>query len=676
MSASTTLAAVLLCALAAAPAGAVETPSSEITSPTDPLFVFGDNGLVTPEKYEVAGKVNGGGTWDVRCYSGTTGWVLVAEAVKVDGEGRFGFASSVIPGSPCVLRAVPHSENTPRPPGEAGPFTGPRLAGGEVYGEEALNEAEERTGTFTEFTFMASELRGYAEILPAGQCGLNSSGLYDRQLTRSPGLFECAGTLSWANETLGGTSTRSDIEVDGHQGYDSYGAVEVGVLTGGPPKKPPTATITAKPSLDGTTLTEESPIGLCANPDEYPPTKTSCASFTASGVKLTRTWQVQSEGRVIALTDTWSSSDGKPHKLDLRYDHQLASNTKSPAASGTAEFPGEAAFSAPKKRDTHVMPAGGAIFYKVNGETPEVGNGADPIGAIIADRAPTAAATVFRGSSEVTTGITVPYTGEATASAPYTLRMAFVQEYALPEARALARSMLSAWRPSVSIASPADGAGTEAASILVTGTASDSEGLSSLTVAGIPVEVAKDGSWSVSVPLALGDNTIQALATNVAGLTRSASIAVGRAAPPAEEGGAGGGRGAGAGGAGASGRPAPALLALAFVNPGSSAAGITLALECAGPAGASCAFSVAAVTTERLQGSTVRSLSARTRRVTVASARVTLASGGRTTVRLQLTATGRALLAKFHRLPVRVTARSGALTLLSKAITLTAPRQH
>jgi hypothetical protein len=80
--------------------------------------------------------------------------------------------------------------------------------------------------------------------------------------------------------------------------------------------------------------------------------------------------------------------------------------------------------------------------------------------------------------------------------------------------------------PVLGITSPANGATTVAPAVTLAGTTSAGSGITSLTVAGQTVPVASDGSWSTTVPLNPGANTITALATDGAGATRQAQVTV------------------------------------------------------------------------------------------------------------------------------------------------------
>lgn len=79
--------------------------------------------------------------------------------------------------------------------------------------------------------------------------------------------------------------------------------------------------------------------------------------------------------------------------------------------------------------------------------------------------------------------------------------------------------------PQVSITSPADSSETSEPSILVTGSASDETELASVTVNGVAA-VISGGTFSATISLNEGVNTLTAVATDAAGNTASSSIAV------------------------------------------------------------------------------------------------------------------------------------------------------
>lgn len=88
--------------------------------------------------------------------------------------------------------------------------------------------------------------------------------------------------------------------------------------------------------------------------------------------------------------------------------------------------------------------------------------------------------------------------------------------------------------PTLAVASPEDGAVTNASSAHVAGSAADGVGLDRVTVAGSPVPVSL-GTFAVDVPLAEGANSIEVRARDLAGNERALAIDVERFSLPTVE---------------------------------------------------------------------------------------------------------------------------------------------
>jgi len=80
-------------------------------------------------------------------------------------------------------------------------------------------------------------------------------------------------------------------------------------------------------------------------------------------------------------------------------------------------------------------------------------------------------------------------------------------------------------QPHVAITSPSNGATETASPITVTGTVSDTVSIAGVTVNGAPATVS-NGTWTATVGLTTGQNTITAKATDGAGVVGSASVTV------------------------------------------------------------------------------------------------------------------------------------------------------
>jgi hypothetical protein len=99
--------------------------------------------------------------------------------------------------------------------------------------------------------------------------------------------------------------------------------------------------------------------------------------------------------------------------------------------------------------------------------------------------------------------------------------------YSLGDVKALALAAQDQFQGlSIVIGSPATGSTVSTPTVPVSGMTSAGAGITSLIVGGQPVPVAPDGSWTAQVPLSPGANTIAAVATDAAGATTQAQLAV------------------------------------------------------------------------------------------------------------------------------------------------------
>jgi hypothetical protein len=362
---------------------------------------------------------------------------------------------------------------------------------------------------------------------------------------------------------------------------------------------------------------------------------------------------------VASMTDTWVSTDGAAHAVNARYYTEMASVS----SGGAYEFAGESAFGAITKGETKTPPTGAnVILYKTSAAVSEIGNGENPQGAIVYDSAPSEPIAVTSSSAGFSnSGFEDPYQRSIPAGGSMTLRMSFVQAFGLPEVRTLAASALASYNPTVVITSPANATVVATPAVTVTGTASDSGALSSLTVNGAAVAVGAGGAWSTSVALKPGANTITATATDQAGLSSSGVITVTYT------------------------KPKPPAATASQVGGASGAKGeVTLTLACHGTAGTSCKIHETLTTIEKLRhGHLVAVAAAKThsKQVTIASLTVVIQAGEQIKVSLKLNATGRKLLARFGKLPAHLTAilegEGGHHTIVAQNLTIRPkPKKH
>jgi Glucodextranase, domain B len=656
-----------------------EVESSQITSPTDPTNLLYDQTVETSESVvmTVAGTTTGEGEVDIRCYymgqEKSEGSKLIAEKVKPLGH-AFSVnvkAEKIYTFAPCVLRAVPAGDTNPQPPSlTSDPFKGPRIAAS--YFDVFTNELNTLG---YDYELETNSLSGFLEIESVGDCGLDYSHLEaPATLEESASLFDCNAALYQEDDPPSGPATRSELQIDGANAYspatanyvnqrinsELEGKKESKVIIPGAPQ------VTVTKSFDLATGTgtahEVDPIVRCEPQSTVPPTATSCTSFAPTGVELERTWQTSDGNLVAAMTDNWRSTNGAAHALNALYDQETVDDSK---AGGAYEFPGEGKFAPVTKGQLVTLPAGAnAIYYKENATTPDSGDGAHPQGAIVYDTPPANGGPlgVYRSTAagQGYNGFEMPYQGTIPASGSYTLRMTFVQAYALAEVQALTAAAISGYAPALTIATPASGSTVSSPSLTISGTATDTGVLSSLTVAGQAVSVGTGGAWSTSVTLSPGMQTITAVATDQAGLSTTRSISV-TYTPPAP----------------------PAAKAAQIGSASGSGEKVKFTVACSGPAGTSCELQSLLSTVEKTRGGKLIAVSAKhakthTKQLTVGSAKSTIAAGHRATIVIALSNTGKRLLTKFKRLPVHlsvVLVSSGRRsTIIAQNLTLKPPR--
>jgi hypothetical protein len=629
-------------------------PYSEITTPSGTTFPFVDSTIESGGTITIAGNADLTEV-EIRCYYGPGiseyGEVTpYKEPIAVSG-GTFSTiveANKLYKGR-CVLRAVPVEY---KEAGEPSSFSGPTI----VPSSFSLSHN-------TEFYAVSSTLAGSIELAPAGEYSLESN-LYSA-------ITKNLRTGFWGEADLGAFAENegktSRVVVDGQNAYLPTGPKEIESTLSGEAKTtvevkgglPTTVTKSFNPSTHQLTVHEEDPLAKCAGSNEFPPTYAGkgCESVVGVGVTLDRTWETSEEDHVVTLVESWHSTDGATHTVSVRSLNELLNAEKENAA---FEFPGATSFTVTHTGEAKTVPAGpGAIYYKSSTTTPEEGDDINPILAIVYDTAPSGAIQIQRGSNEPHENqFDFPYQLTIPAGGSRTLRTTYVQGFGVAEVQKRAAEAQARYAPSVAITSPATGTTSTTASVTVSGTASDTGALTGLTVNGQAVTVASNGTWTTSVPLSPGANTITAKATDEAGLTSSAATAVTYTPPP----------------------PPPHASEVGTV---SGAGGkVTLALTCTGPAGSFCHVQISLTSIEKLRHGKVIAVAAkaktRSKKITVGGLSLTIAAGSKVKVTISLNATGRRLLAHFHRLPAHLsTTLTGAspAVVIAQNLTITPPRK-
>lgn len=616
-------------------------PSSQITTPASVLYPLRDSTL--PEgggTVTVAGTSAGIGSVDIRCFiAGETTAEpisLLASSVPA-GSGTFSVTISRLhlpagfPTKLCALRAVPHEEKAGAPPGASSEFKGPLLAP-------------------AAFTLSNSNVFGASNTLVANMefgnpatCAIESN-LYNAAGEASDPMFWCDGVVHDTEEGLPGEGR---ISIDGGVAFSPHTAAGIAESLGTTGAPDYNATRVYNEATGQLALSEEVPYVHCSpEPKVAPPTKASCSSFVPSGVVLHRAWETSDNDLLATMTDRWTSTGGG-HSVSFLYYEELQS---AGTTGGVIRFPGASSYVTTTKGQTIPFPAGpGTLFYKEDASTPETGDGLHPQGAMVYDRAPTGPAIVIiPGEGNPYNLFESPYTLAIPAGGEQVIRYVYPQGYGLSEVTSLAATALQSFYPSVGISAPGSGSVVGTPSVTVSGTASDTGALSSVTVNGAAVSTG--GPWSTTVALAPGANTITATATDQAGLSRSASTSV-TYVPPA----------------------AHASLLGAISALGGK---VTLSVSCAGAATTTCSIHASLTTVERKRHGKILGVSARTTRrtVTIGALSATIAAGRTSKLTIKLNATGRKLLARFGKLPARLSVTSlsqrAKSTVLTKTVTI------
>jgi hypothetical protein len=549
---------VAAAALGVAPAAAQATvtatnitswTSSEAGTPPNSPYLLSLDNPPSPTTLAVTGTSNGtsNGTHpdrvDIVCYSGSfpsKTYKTLTSALPVAADGTFRTPASApqlraIAGQPCRLRAVPSGQAAGD---DSTAFAGPQLAiseaalplsaiaGGTVNPGKPYNYYVNGV-TFTGFAAWKAAGTPVDRHAGTGACGGPYATPVDQALNVDTSFpIDCSASL--LSDDLGVWGGRSEVQVDGRNAYDAASAQ---ALFSG------SQDLEGFPSI-GADVTWDPHTGLissqaqeswvtCSPSDAFPPSAASCLSFADSGIRLTRVITTSDGGRVVTLTDTWSSTDGSSHSVNLLYDDYVGVSGNADAERGWA-LPGQSGFTQYTAGASVPAPstAPGSILTRTN-VTALDGNPSEGFGAITFGQSP--AGLRFAGSSELEENqtLTVPAGGSASLSYVYSVG------YTLADVSALALVAQDRFQPeAVQITSPADGAAVATPSITLSGIATAGSGITSLVVAGQPVPVTPGGTWSTQVPLNPGANTITALATDRAGATSQAQVTVVYQPPP------------------------------------------------------------------------------------------------------------------------------------------------
>ena len=542
-----------LVALAVAPAAArAAVTSTQITSWTsqnpstpanNPYLISLDNppNATTVTVSGVAPGANPGDGIDVVCYYGAAPSVarLAGPTFVSIVNGQPTFTTGAVPlkpiaGHACRLRAIPTGSETGP---ELDSFAAQQVAVSEdavpLAISSGLNESAAFNYYVNDVTFTGDAVWSAAgtpiQSLPTpykSACGGPEAAPIDAAYDVGNFAIDCTGSL--LSDDLGAFGGRSEVQIDGHNAYDPAAAQSL-FTTGSPlSQNLPGFPTTLKDGVDWDPTTglissqAIEPFVECDGPNEEKPTGATCPSFVSSGVELERTITTSDGGRVVTMNDTWASTDGQAHALDLLYDNAIGVVTDPPDGEPGYEFPGQSGFSPYAAGSTLPGPssAPGSILVHTNVSAPD-GDPSEAVGALTFASAPSEFAFSANDDFEAHNVVVVPAGGSTTLSYVYSVG------YTVADVTALALAAQDRFEPpSVVIAAPAGGTTVSTATATLSGITSAGSGITSLVVGGQPVPVGPNGAWTAQVPLSPGTNTITAVATDAAGATAQAQVPI------------------------------------------------------------------------------------------------------------------------------------------------------
>lgn len=420
----------LLAAVIAIPSAEATVTKSSVASPKDLSYlVYQYN---NPNTISVSGTTSGhaGDHVDLVCYYGNTSRTM-ATGVAVNANGSFSAPAVSLanpPYTPCRLRAIPSGTT----PVNVKPFAGPRLLVG--FNRLYTVSGGPNNGTLDDYYAFFSQLTGGFDYFSLSSCGVCDGYL------STPDFSQTTVTW-WSNAALQyyktGPVIRSEVQIDGSNAYAPWSAQDVNPNGTGLPK------LTYSYSVDkkngNVVIHESNPLVKCASAT-YPPTTVSCATFESAGVTDTRTMMQDHSGRLVWVSDTFKSTDGKHHTLDLLWDNNQDFHAGGASSQNSAnveyEFPGQHSYSMHIVGDTVSLPSGpGTIFIRYHG-APD-GDTTTGRGAIVYDR--TADKAFFRDVEKSHEDFTLHQTATVPAHGSAKFRFAYVQSFTSAQVASLAQ---------------------------------------------------------------------------------------------------------------------------------------------------------------------------------------------------------------------------------------------
>jgi hypothetical protein len=489
------------------------------------VYTFNDNASSAPT-VEVKGTTDstspGTDTVDINCYSTVAANGINHSAIATNvplnpTDGTFDWTGPVATENTCTLRAVPHNYGNKYPLTQfSGPFSVLNYTR-----QDQVSGGSHQTGPFEDFYYSASSTNAYDDYESVGACGLD-----DAQPIMLNGDFADSGSWNCAAALYGGdgSGTRSEIKIGNNNAYDSASAANA--FPGADTKsgfQPLTSSYSssASSSNPGGDVSISESENLVSCPGGVQATNSAaCPSWSSTGVSFARSISQTNGGQVVTITDKYTSTDGASHNLDVEYDNY--SNESGDAA---WKLPGSSQYEFYSPGDQATLPNTSTNVIETDDGYYNDG-GFDAPGALIYNTQPNLAQFIGSCCGNSSQEMLLDYQRTVPAGGS----MAITQTYMVAPDQGSLDKMVNAVldsvnKPTVSITSPANNMVTSASSVQVSGKASANEGLS-LKVNGAAVPVNSGGTWSTSVSLNNGANTIAAVASDGSGNTAQASETV------------------------------------------------------------------------------------------------------------------------------------------------------
>jgi hypothetical protein len=496
----------------AAPAAAAI--NSNVSVPADGSHLSLDLGAPSPSVHvEGTSDLPDATPVDIGCYFGSQRVKLGQLTTHADGSFSGDLPVSIsFTGRTCVLRAIAHDDATSYPPGITTTQTGPRVTIGHIQPFFISGTS----GPTYDFSAFDPQFEGQFEWRSLGDCMVYFSYVLDPvTLAQSHSLFECNAWLGDNDRGQTTPASRSELQVGGADAYPPYSAHGLD----GPPSGLPAITGPTRsfdPATGDDTLSWSEPIVKCA-PGGYPPTTANCPDVVGTGVRADVTVHQDHAGRAGRVIIRFVSTDGNAHAIDALFDQE---DDHAPNK-GVAEFPWTGAgFQAYNEGDSVPAPppgTSGTVFAKFNKDLPNGDVGA-PMGAITFANGPDGIRWLFSTSGFADRWV-MHYARTVPAGGSTTFGWVFSQSFDQGQLNALASEAQASFTPSIAIDGPVGGTVSTQPQVLVTGTAADPTTPFTVDVNGVAATVQGDGSWSATVPLAAGANTLRATVTNQFGTT-------------------------------------------------------------------------------------------------------------------------------------------------------------